>query len=231
MILFLKILFQAISGVGGFAIILLDYYNNDKRTKRFKQLRKGALWAFVFSMIGAIGFGVWDEYESNRNYRNIIDSIYGKGYGLISVLEEKKDSQNYQRLVFQNLTSEPIFDVVISFDKRGVEGEGDGDFDYFKTYNLGSVAPSRIIPLGDRFKIAHGEMIHHNFYIGTRNGVYRQELFCAQGRSTPWSIITRLFKYDFEKEKYQRIQLPEGLTKSADFPIPLDSLKWALDFE
>jgi len=226
MIIAVKIISWILAAITVGLIILLDYWPNNKRTILFRKRRKCLVILFVFSTLGSIGLQIYDYYDEIQSYRNIIDSIYGKGYGMVTIVGEPKNDEVSYWLTFGNLTHEPIYDVVISFDTSGTSScQG---FDCFKTYNLGSVVPERHIPLGTRFQFNSDKVLHYNFYIGTRNGIYRQELFCHSpiGNELMPTWVTKLFKYNHENRKYEEIKrrfLP-------NFPIPLDKIEWELNY-
>lgn len=165
----------------------------------------------------------------------IIDNyIGGKSYGMITyspiICSELKTWCH--KLYFANMGKSPIYDVVISyyspeeFKKTQLNGHNttDGEKQY-KWVNIGNVVPQRHIDIGELLNIPIGEIRHYIFYIGSRNGIYYQELFCTPNSDNfSLKVVSRIEKHNPKTNKYEELKS----YIDANFPIEKDKIPWIL---
>jgi hypothetical protein len=162
---------------------------------------------------------------SSKN--EIIDNLIGSdSYGQAKITGLYcKDKEFCYQLNFCNMKEKPLYDVSLLYhnpdevDKTLYNGIYMEDTEnVYKSVNLGNMPPSRCLSLGIPFKLDKDKPLHLFFYIGTRNGVYHQELFCYRTDGSFIATACKLKKYGKKPEMYI----------DPNFPIPKDKIQWTL---
>jgi len=174
-----------------------------------------------------------ENYRLRKEIEVLIDVIEGRdSYGLIQVHGLLCGEDLCYQFVIGNMGDKPLYDVVVNiYDpeeyaktlRNGiatVEGAK-----LHQRFNIGNLPPNLHTPIFEPQKFPNKEYFHFVSYIGTRNGIYYQEIFCLPSPlfRQSWVIATKLHKRNFETREY------ELKYEYIDKNIDVKELNWYLE--
>jgi len=174
--------------------------------------------------------------DLSKAQATIISKFTGDdNYGIVGLTGVLCGNNFCYQLSFENLSRQPIYDVQVRYynveeSERSMKN-GIATIETQKLHirkNIGNVTPSLLTPISEPKVISeNGE--HYIFYIGARNGIYYQESFLFPSKNGLISSISRIMKYNQDKNKYEELRSPYHHPE--DFPLKRDEVNWKLDFE
>lgn len=176
------------------------------------------------------------EKEIKRSITGDIDDFYISYSPIIN--REKGDSVCHRLYIFNNSYS-PIYDVEIRYNdpyyqSKTVKGGlmSTDDLNSFKRKKLGNLTPSIMTDIGEISCLDKKDFIYYNFYIGTRHGIYRQELVIRKYSELPHSNVLKavehtlfgkfaykFYKFDKKSNKWKLLKDSRNLKEFEDLNI------------
>ena len=169
-----------------------------------------------------------ENYRLRKELETVLIAIEGKDtYPLLDFIGCTDVNQMYYQLVISNSKHRPLYDVIVRInDPEEVEESKFNGMNTLKTlklYNtihIGNLPPSLMLPIREPEVFPKKGYFHFFSYIGTRNGVYHQEIYCFPKDQFLWEIATKLQK-SVEGSRERKI-IYEYI------PEPYKDLKWII---
>lgn len=144
-----------------------------------------------------------ENYRLRKELETVLVAIEGKDtYPLLEFVGCTDVNQMYYQLVISNSKHRPLYDVIVRiYDPEEVEESKFNGMNTLKTLklyntiNIGNLPPSLILPIREPEVFPKKGYFHFFSYIGTRNGVYHQEIYCFPKDKFLWEIATKLRKH------------------------------------
>lgn len=150
-----------------------------------------------------------------ERHETVINTIEGsETHPVLRFTGIPNGKEMYYTLNLANAKSKPLYDVWVMFhDPEEVERSCENGLptlktlDLYKRENLGNIPPNFHFPLCEPQKLPEKGYFHYFSYLGTRNGIYHQEIYLFPNEKG-WEIKQILTKY-VEGEKERKVLIDD----------------------
>jgi len=154
-----------------------------------------------------------ENFRLRKELQVLVDVVEGRdSYGLIQVMGLLCGDEFCYQFVIGNMGNKPLYDVIINIydpeeyaktlknEIATVEG-----VKLHQRINVGNLPPNLHTAIFEPMKFPEKGYSHYVSYIGTRSGIYYQEIFCYPSikPNQGWRIATKLQKRNFETNQYE----------------------------